>query len=393
MRRIPLGLVVLVPTALVALFASASAVGGCGSSADTGSVFAESTATSGVGHGGASTGTGGGGIGTDTSSFDAGTGTGTGTDGGTLSPDAACASSSVDGALQPLAMYVLLDRSGSMNQNGATKWNDASDAFGQFVGDPGAAGIKVALSFFPMSNASCDGTGYSTPVVPMGVLPGNAGAVVSAISQHAPGGGGKGTPMEGALNGLRTFCSSYAPANPGDKTVAVLITDGQPNGCDESTSHLAKIASAMVGGSPSVPLFAIGMVGADFNFMDQLAQAGGTTKSFDVSQGGAGAFLAALKAIAGKALPCEFAMPTSDGNKVDPTKVNVTYTDQNAVDHQLGQVANAGACVPNAWYYDDAAAPTKILLCPDTCQAVRAQASGKIHIVLGCATSVAPPPA
>ncbi len=385
MRMNHRGLVVLVPAALLAL---TSALVGCGSSAeDQGSMFTESTAARTAGQGGASSGAGGAGIGTETGSFDAGTGTGS----GTITPDAACASSSVDGALTPLAMYVLLDRSGSMNQNGATKWNDASDAFDQFVADPGAAGIKVALSFFPMSNASCDGTGYSTPVVPMGALPGNANAVGAAIASHGPGGGGKGTPMEGALNGLRLFCSSYAQSNPGDKTVAVLITDGQPNGCDESSNHLAGIASAMATGNPSVPVFAIGMVGADFGFMDQVAQAGGTTKSFDVSQGGAGSFLAALKAIAGQALPCELAMPTSNGQKVDPTKVNVTYTDQNGVDHALDQVPGAAACVPSAWYYDDPAAPTKILLCPDTCQAVRAQASGKIHIVLGCATNVAPP--
>lgn len=84
--------------------------------------------------------------------------------------------------------------------------------------------------------------------------------------------------MEGALNGLRLFCSGYAQTNPGEKTVGVLITDGQPNGCDEAPNNLAGIAAAMSGGDPSVPLFTIGMDGADFGFLDQVAAAGGTQR-------------------------------------------------------------------------------------------------------------------
>lgn len=312
-------------------------------------------------------------------------------DGQPLSPDAACAASTVQSSLMPLAIYVLLDRSGSMKQN--NKWQDASTAFQQFLVDPSASGIKVALSFFPSAGGTCDGMGYATPVVPMAALPGNAGPLNNAIQANQPGSssGSGGTPMEGALRGLSIFCGLYAPNNPGEKTVGVLITDGLPNGCNENTSALAAIAAGMNGATPPAPLFTIGMQGADFAMLNQLAAAGGSQQSFDVSQGGAQAFLAALQAIAGQALPCELALPTNQSQQVDPAKVNVKYTGQNGTEQFLGQVANAAACVPNAWYYDDPQQPTKIVLCPDTCAAVRSDAAGTIDIILGCGTVVASP--
>lgn len=377
--RLPRSLIVAIAASSTALVCLAA---GCGSSGDAGSQSNPDAGHGGtIGVGGTGTGVGGGVIPMDS---------GPNGDSTVLPEDAACASETVQSALQPLAMYVLLDRSQSMTQN--NKWQDASSAFSQFVNDPQAAGIKVALSFFPDSGGKCDGSGFSTPVVPMGVLPANADPITSSLQAHQPGSGsGSGTPMEGALRGLSIFCSAYAQGNPAEKTVGVLITDGNPNGCDEDTNDLAGIAAGAFSGTPSVPIFAIGMEGADFGFLDQIAASGGSTKSYDVSQGGAQAFLAALLEIAGQALPCEFPMPTSQTQTVDPTKVNVKYTDQNSAEQLLGQVAGASACVPNAWYYDDPKNPTKLILCPDTCTAVRAQASGKIDVVLGCSTVVAPP--
>ena len=43
-------------------------------------------------------------------------------------------------------------------------------------------------------------------------------------------------------------------------------------------------------------------------------------------------------------------------------------------------------CVPNAWYFDDANAPTRFIACEQTCQAITSAPEARIDILLGCAT-------
>jgi hypothetical protein len=346
---------------------------GCGSSDDSGN----------GGDGGSSASANGGSINIGGSSAD---GSGASSGSGTIDPDAACANETLGGALKPLAMYVLLDRSGSMEQN--DKWGDAQAGLAAFVDDPGTVGIKVAFGFFPNPGAECDGTGYANPPVPMGLLPGNATPIKNQMSTAQLT--SLGTPIEGALNGLRLYCAGYSQSNPTEEVVGVLVTDGEPNGCSADPGTLSGIAAQAFGSNPPNRMFMVGMDGADFNLLDQIAAAGGTQQAFNVSSGGAQSFVAALKSIAGSALPCQIPMPTSQSGNVDPSKVNVLYTGQSG-EQMLGQVSDASQCVPNAWYYDDNANPTQIILCPETCQAVQAEASGKIQIVLGC-ESVPPPP-
>jgi hypothetical protein len=49
---------------------------------------------------------------------------------------------------------------------------------------------------------------------------------------------------------------------------------------------------------------------------------------------------------------------------------------------------DASACDPvsGGWYYDNNASPTKIILCPASCQMVQADQNGKVDILLGCAS-------
>lgn len=363
--------------AAVAIGLSSWPLSGCGSSDESSKGDGGSAGSGNNGQGG-----GGGLIISDDSGVQAGN---AGTAGTTpIDPDAACATDTIGSSLQQLAIYVLMDRSKSMEDD--DKRVNATAAFSQFVSDSSSAGIKIALNFFPNEGASCDGSGYDTPLVAMGALPGNAIAVNNALNGAQTI---QGTPIEGALRGIQTFCSGYGQQNPAEKVVGVLITDGEPSQCETDSNALAAIAAGAYGGTPSVPIFTIGMDGAVFELLDQIAASGGTSKSYDVSQGGAASFLAALQAIAGQALPCEFSLPT--GQSVDPAKVNVKYSDAGG-DQYLGQVNDASACVLNGWYYDNATSPTKIILCQETCSAVRQQAGGQVSIVLGCQTQPVPPP-
>jgi hypothetical protein len=95
--------------------------------------------------------------------------------------------------------------------------------------------------------------------------------------------------------------------------------------------------------------------------------------------------------VSGSQLSCELAVPTpTDGQTLDPMKVNVTYQAGGAgAAVTLSQVPDAAACTPaGGWYYDNNAAPTTITLCPATCTSVEADPDGNVTVQLGCETQV-----
>ncbi|MCS6902651.1 MAG: VWA domain-containing protein, partial [Polyangiaceae bacterium] len=113
------------------------------------------------------------------------------TDGGSCVNGACeCAGVSAEAKLIPLDMYIMFDKSGSMQ---GANWNSATAALKQFIQSPQSAGMGVGLDFFPASSA-CSVMQYSTPTVPIGVLPGNAMALINAINATTPSGNTPTTP-------------------------------------------------------------------------------------------------------------------------------------------------------------------------------------------------------
>jgi hypothetical protein len=92
--------------------------------------------------------------------------------------------------------------------------------------------------------------------------------------------------------------------------------------------------------------------------------------------------------IASAPLPCNYQIPPSPaGQSLDPTKVNVRWSDLAMRETTFGKAANSGTCGNElGWYYDDAAQPKEVLLCPATCQ--RIAEGGTLNIAYGCATVV-----
>jgi len=48
-------------------------------------------------------------------------------------------------------------------------------------------------------------------------------------------------------------------------------------------------------------------------------------------------------------------------------------------------VASADSCKEKGWHYDDPAAPTRIVACPQTCDLIQSTPLAEIKILLGCA--------
>ena len=345
--------------------------------------------------------------------------------GGGADPDAGCGTSSVEAEqvivvtemeveetiteVQPVALYVMLDQSASMQTGGL--WDPAKTALGAFVDDASSAGVDIALEYFPPlfgETGECDGAGYSEPSVVMGRLPDQAAAIHGSLDAM-PTATGIGTPIEGALRGATAFCQTFQTNNPTEKCIAVLVTDGVPQfGCSEDYAVITQIAADAH--TAGVTTFAVGLSGADFELLDMIAMAGGAEDCSDAADrfacdvsGGASQLVEALNSIRDVVstttthtvtmtmveetpLECEWEIPEQPGMTFDKNLVNVELSSPVGGKVPLGQVANDGSCAARGWHYDDAGDPTRIIACDETCELIQSTSQASIDILLGCET-------
>ena len=229
-----------------------------------------------------------------------------------------------DSCYAPVDMFIMQDRSGSMGTDcniGDTtnsKWCHAINALSGYFNSPQANGNAAALQFFPLPNiSSCTtGAGYDvaslpTPPPAYTTLPTNT--FDNLLNTQNAGGGG-GTPTEAAIRGLTKFTASNRRG--GRVTIGILVTDGDPNGCDQNLTDLSNLLQAHYAAT-TLRTFVIGMTGATDANLEQIAQGGngplhaatvgpltnacGTSpapcRHWNVGDGNPQAFIAALAAI------------------------------------------------------------------------------------------------
>ncbi len=335
----------------------------------------------------------------------------------------ACAAESKTANPVPLDLFIMLDDSGSMSEpvaGGGTRWAAVTTALKGFINDPSNAALGVGIQYFPLgppvcppfctTNADCGNYGpcavffcvgclvaggdscvvadYATPAVEIATLNNvQVNKLVTSINMNGPT---NNTPTGPALAGAIQHAKDWAMTHPSHEVVVVLASDGVPTECSPvDIPSIANIAAAGVNGSPSINTFVIG-VGDAVADLNALAVGGGTGSAFfvDTNANVVQQFEAALNAIQNSALGCEYTIPVPQMGMLDYNKVNVQYTPGNGAPKLITNVMNAAACDPNTggWYYDNNAAPTKIILCAKTCTPVQADPMGKIDILLGCAT-------
>ena len=296
----------------------------------------------------------------------------------------ACAAVVVEAKLKPLDMYFMIDRSGSMGSGSSSPWASQANALSAFWTDPKSAGITAALRFFPLLetcggvDTTCSGNAYITPLVPWGVLPGNATALNAAVAATSTT---ACTPTQEALNGVLKGSKARQIQQPSHVVVAVIVSDGEPCCGDcpiESSGGLGQIASDYYNKTPSIRTFALYVASSASSVMSAIAQGGGTNQAYDATN--TQNFLAALQAIQGSAIPCEFDMPVPDAGIVNPAQVTLEYQNQ-----PIPKVADQTACgINSGWYFDNNTDPTKIFLCQATCTILKTDPTAKVNVSLGC---------
>lgn len=313
------------------------------------------------------------------------------------SPLDACATSTAQAQQLPLHMVLVLDKSGSMceftpNQlprdcgNTSSKWQQVKTALSTFFASPASKGITVSLVAFPNGN-ECSVSTYETPIVNGVALPDTGNQLLTKISSLNPNGS---TPTRQALEGAIRFGQTVDAQLAGKGKVAIVMaTDGLPQDCNgNSIGEASNVASAV---KDKIPTYVIG-VGNLLDNLNALAAAGGTQKAFLVSTTNSATvnqeLATALDKIRGASLACEYGLPAPPaGQTLDFAKVNVQLTGGGTASTLP---LSADCSNGQGWRYDNAAAPTKIQLCPAACDKVKADATAKIDLVLGCATQTGP---
>ncbi len=302
---------------------------------------------------------------------------------GDVTPSSACVTSKAQGEGVPAFLVFMFDRSGSMNDN--AKWTSCASGLKSFFADPNAQGLGASLAFFPQhiggaANASCSAGDYTTPTVAMTALPNGAQFATAIDGTQLE----NDTPTLPALEGAIAYAQQVSATKKGAKVAIVLVTDGQPNKCNSTVQSVADAAKAV---NATIPTYVIG-VGKSLQNLDAIAAGGGTGKAVIVDTASPAQIVAdfqkALGQVKAQALSCEFTLPAAPaGQSLDTGKVNVSFTP--AAGGASTLTYDSACANGQGWHYDNAAAPSKIILCPSSCDAVKADKSAKVEILFGCA--------
>ena len=193
------------------------------------------------------------------------------------------------------------------------------------------------------SQTVCTLSDYTTPVVPIGALPGAKQALLDALTAYVPSQSPFGlTPTGPALKGAITYAQAWGADHPSRRSIVVLATDGAPTGGCSPSGRAEIAAAASVGAGASVPVqtYTIGVFSpADPNNPNpddtegpstiKAIAAAGKGQAFVLSDQGdvAAQFIEALNTVRGHGLSCEYKIPQSgDGKDIDYGKVNVAFT-------------------------------------------------------------------
>jgi len=363
-----------------------------GATGGTGGAGGNGTAgTGGIDGGAAGTGAGTGGIG---SAGTGGTGAGAGgNNDASTTPDvppsdAACVPFEQTGVGSHPDILVLLDASGSMDNDtgenncdmgcGAkSKWALTTAAVNQVV-TATSANVSWGLKFFADKDAMC--TVSAGVSVPLGQ--GNAAAIATAIAGRTSANGGVAnggaTPTRAAVTAAVAYLSTIADGNP---KFLLLATDGQPNcpvtGTSETDDSAAAIQAVSTTNQAGVPTFVVG-IGTLYStevVLDSLAKAGGHPRAVMPAYYPASStadLVTALNQLVGIARTCRLPVAPPAGHSRDAIEV---LADGTAIPHDPTHA--------NGWDYSDPA-HTGVDLYGAACTSAMTGATVRLSIVFQC---------
>ena len=300
----------------------------------------------------------------------------------------------------PADILIVLDRSGSMdndvadkacgtNKSGGcgtnSKWGLMTPALKQVVAATDSS-VNWGLKFFADAGDSVCGVNNSANVT-VGSM--KSAAVASAIDgqTNAQGGisNGSRTPTRLAINGAVTYLSGVKTDNP---KYILLATDGLPNCMPGNSSNTADDSAGAIqavkdAAAAGIPTFVVGIAtggsGTAETTLSSMATAGGyphagSPSYYSVST--ASEFVTVLQNLVKVAATCTFAVgnpPTNDGS-----------TSRDRIDlYGDGTLIPKDTSHANGWDYTDATM-TSVVVYGATCDQIKAGAIHSVSVKFQC---------
>jgi len=313
----------------------------------------------------------------------------------------------------PLDMYVVFDRTASMQDAvaGGTKLSSAVAAINAFAMQPTENDVAMGLAFFgkpqPITcpvicaddtacgagcgpcnlvgtgigtcaganNVVCEASAYADPDVELMAIPDAAPVLATALAMVAPDGS---TATTLAIEGAFAYLSAWAQAHLDRVPTIVLLTDDGPNACGDTLEMLTAAVAAGLGAEPNMLTHVVTYT--QDGTLEPVAIAGGTALPYEIPSGGdpAATVFAALEEITRRSRACTYAAPAATA------AVELLYTPPGASDPtEIPNVADRGACtVDGGWY--SLAGRSQLQLCPATCDTVELTPGGTLELRSQC---------
>jgi hypothetical protein len=303
-----------------------------------------------------------------------------------------CGSFDRPASLLPPDILVVLDASGSMNEDLVnqscaggcgvnSKWSQMTAALTQVVSQTDAT-VNWGLKMFADS-----GTCGVSNSVSVSIGAGNAALIANAIAGRTDAAGnvanGSNTPTRRAEEAAVAYLSTLTDPNP---KYILLATDGMPNclpggsiSTDDTAGAVAAVTSARIAGFPTFVVGISSSFGTADTALSSMAVEGGVARMasppyYPVTSGAE--LVATLNTLVGVTASCEYALPNP------PTSDGTTSRADIFVRGDGTGIARDQAHV-NGWDYTSAAM-TSIVLYGAACDGVKAGTIHTITIVFRC---------
>ena len=347
--------------------------------------------------------------------------------------DAACATSMAEGSLvkAPVDIIFVIDNSGSMTAEIIGVEKNVNDSFAQIIGASGLDYRVIVLS----THGSATGNQSICVASPLSGHPANATTKLCQTPLNS-------TPINasrffhysteiGSTNSFRKILDTYNVADPSGqaptgwsawlrpgavKTFIEITDDNQSSTTSFATFETQLFAKtpkmfgdatarqyvfhSIVGVAPKATaadayLSTEAVVGTKCS---SAVNTGGQYQSASIATGGlrfpvcdpdlySTVFqTVAQGVISGAQIACEFPVPMpSNGQEVDLASAVVDYIPSDGSGTRtFMQVANAASCAADKFYIDSG----NIVLCPDTCAAVKTDVEAKVEVFFSCTTPI-----
>ncbi len=232
---------------------------------------------------------------------------------------------------------------------------------------------------FCENRTACEADAYT--IIGLAQLPDELEGLMFALDSREREGF---TPTLPALGGVSQSAIAHASANPRNKVVIVVATDGLPTACDPELpiggvpagiDNVAEIAATAR--TEAVQTFVIGVFSpheATFasGNLDAIALAGGTGDAFIITTDSkvSELFLAVLEHVR-RSNVCEFGLPEA-ARDLDLTQIRVQITPSSGAPRWIDWIGEDAACGDRHGFYFDRdprgdVPPGRVILCPRSC--------------------------